>query len=252
MDEWTRNQIAGTGIGMAVGGPIGALAGWGISRALPHTDPSSFTGGGGTYTPGGLAPEGIGGTQDSLTQATRALSNYTGQAGQDLLKRGSAVTELGLDREKAGEDQMAPVMDYFRKLMSGDRSEVASAMQPETDQIANQFGQIRQMFSQTGSRGGGSTSTMAASPYEQTRQTAELTAKARRGAAEPLGTLATEKAKLGLGTAGIGLTQEGVGSGLEGLTQQTLMARRGQNMTADTANRQMVAQGLNNVFTQLV
>ncbi len=251
MDEWTSNQLKGAAIG-AVGGPIGALAGWGIGRLMPHEDPTSFTGMGGTYHQGSLAPEGVGGKQDSLTQATRALSNYTGQKGQDLLERGNQITEQGLQGEKAGEDQLNPVIDYFRKLMSGDRGELASAMQPEADQISHQFDQIRQMFSQTGSRGGGTTSTLAAAPYEQTKQLAELSSKARAGAAQPLGSLAVEKARLGLGAAGVGLSQEGVGQGLEGLTQQTLMARRGQNMTADTANRQMVAQGLNNLIATLV
>jgi hypothetical protein len=253
MDDWIRNQLGGTAAGIGamagaplgpIGLPIGALAGWAIGRALPHPDPTSFTSGGGVYKPGGLAPEGIDKNQDSLTQATRALSNYTGQKGQDLLNSGETTTAQGLQGEKTGEDQMNPVMDFFHKLMSGDRGELASAMQPEADQISNQFGQIRQMFSQTGSRGGGSTSTLAASPYDETRQLAELTSKARMGAAGQEGNLAMEKAKLGLGVAGVGLGQEGAGTGLEGLTQQTLMARRGQNMTADTANRQMATQGI--------
>jgi hypothetical protein len=233
-----------------------AAAGFGIYSLLNRgpADTTSFTSENGGKAPaqGQLAPEGFDSSQDSLTQSTRALSNYTGQAGQDTFKTGQGTTEKGLKTTEEGKGALGPVMDYFSKLLSGDKAQTASAMQPQADQIASQFGQIRQMFSQTGARGGGTASTLAASPFVQEQQLADLSSQARANAADKEGQLALGEGSLGLGEAGIGLNQEGVGSNLLTATQQAYMARRGQNVTTDNSNRALGVNSINQLLSALI
>src|SRR5271169_950764 len=83
----------------------------------------------------------------------------------------------------AGLSTMQPSIDYFRKLLSGNPADVASAMQPQSDVIANQFSQIRNMFSTTGARGGGTSSTLAQLPFQQIKQLQDVESQQRANAA---------------------------------------------------------------------
>jgi hypothetical protein len=241
----------GAGAGAAALGPLGGLAGWGMSKLFgkekdPNAskDPTSYTAahGGQAPGPGELAPESIDRKQDSLTQATRGLTNYMGQAGKESYERGIKQSERGRDITDSGLHNLGPTLDYFGKLLSGDPAQIAEAMQPEVDQISQQFGQIRNMFSRTQARGGGGTSTMAQSPFEQIRMLSDLVSKARGGAAESRGKFGLEQARIGQGETQIGQGEESMGVNTLSATNQGLLARRGQNYQVDTANKQMPAQ----------
>jgi hypothetical protein len=177
---------------------------------------------------GQSSPEPVEG--DSLTKAARSITNYQAPTGMKTFGQGQQDTQSGLS-------DLHPALDYFRRLLSGDREALASATQPQTDQIAGQFQQIRQMFSNNGSRGGGQTSTLAQMPFTQQRELADLNAQARNNAAGTIG-------QLGLGESGIGLGEEAQGAGLLSSANQALLARRGQDFQVDMNNRDNLTRGL--------
>ena len=199
----------------------------GSGDANGNADPTSFTASGGQYEMGDLAPESIDKSQNSQTQYIRSLTNLTGMEGKK-------TTEAGQDTTQQGMDALKPVMDYFQRLMSGDRSEVSSAIQPENDAISEQFGQIRRMFSDT-ARGGGKTSTLAQLPFQETQQKSQLINQSRRNAAGQAGGFANA-------LIGQGLQQTGMGLSTLGNTTSNLLGIRGQDNTENAQNKQMATQ----------
>lgn len=156
------------------------------------------------------------GRQQMQDYYLNSITNMTGTKGRDTLGSG----EQGF---KDANDAMQPYADYFSKLAGGDRSEALSAMAPQIDPITQQFDSIKQMFSETGARGGGSTSTMAQAPYQETAQISGLLSKARSDAA-------TQGSGLALARGGQAQTQEQLGRGLTQDALQGLLGMRGQNV----------------------
>lgn len=164
---------------------------------------------------GGIAYEPIDKSQDSLTQYLRSVENLAGQQGQKALSGGLSQTQSGIAAA-------APSLDYLTKLVKGDQADVAQATQPETDQIRQQFSQIRNILA-TQPRGGGKASAMAEAPFQEAGNVSRMQSQARTGAAGQLGGLATQ-------LAGLGISEGQLGLGLEGLGLQSGLERRGQNL----------------------
>jgi len=165
------------------------------------------------------------GSGDSLTNFIRSIESLTGAQGQGILGAGLGQTEKGV----AAAD---PALNFLTKLVSGNASDMASASQPETDQITQQFDQIRQMIS-TQPRGGGKASALAKAPYEETKQIADTQAQMRTDAAGQLGGLATS-------LAGIGLGEATMGAGLENESANIALTKEGQNYSQPSAFSQML------------
>lgn len=214
----------GAGIGLAAGGPIGSLLGGYIGSHFGNPDPTNFTSTNpsSSTAPGSIAYQGVAPTQDSGTQFFRTLANRTAQQGVGNEDKGAA----GID---SAEGNLQKVLDYYQRLLSGDRSEVESAIGPEVDQISTQFDNIRKMLSQNGARGGGTASTLATLPQQQTAQVSDLINKSRRGAAEGLSKASGQQADIAKFLSTLGAGQ------LDSATQEELaklginLGERGQN-----------------------
>jgi hypothetical protein len=129
----------------------------------------------------------------SLQSMQKMLGTTAGQAQQE-----------GLSAMGQGIDSMAPVLDYFKKLLSGDRGEVMGAIGPEVDTISKQFGQIRQMLSTEG-RGGGKASAGNQFQFQEQSQVGSLINQSRRGAATGLQGAATALGGMGAAETGLGI-----------------------------------------------
>ena len=178
-----------------------------------------------TTPTGQLGYEPVTGDQDSLTQFVRSEQNLTGSAGAGAFNAGTNTFQSGVS-------DLQPSVDYFKRLLGGDRSEILSALGPETDTITSQFDQIRKMAAQ-GPRGGGSASTLVQAPQEETKQISNLISQARTGAATNLASTAGAEAGLGLSEQGVGL------QGLLGSLQAALN-RRGQNIQENANTMQLI------------
>jgi len=129
--------------------------------------------------------------------------------GANLLKQaGGEEYTLGRNTATQGIENLQPVYDYFKKALSGDTTELAKLIQPETDIIGQQFDQVRSMIADQ-PRSGGKASTLAELPVEQIRAISNLMQQARTGAAGGAAGVAGAQTQAGLGLAGQGLSAAG-------------------------------------------
>lgn len=196
------------------------MAGWNQNLGSPGSgsgsDPTSFTGSGGQFSPtDSLAFENVSPGQNSQTQFMRSLGNTSGQQGQEEYNQGQGV-------EKGGWDQLAAVFDYLNRLTGGDRSEMMSAIKPETDAVTQQFGQIRRQISDS-ARGGGKTSTLAQLPSQETSIIGNLLNNARTQAFQ-------QKSNLGEFETQAGIQKQGMGMQNLLSTLANLLGIRGQDL----------------------
>ena len=169
-------------------------------------------------------------TGDPTNNFLNTLSNFQTQTGQT--SQGAGASTFG-----AGIQAMQPALSYFTKLLGGGAEE-QSALQPEFDQISQQFDQIRNSISATQPRGGGTASTFAAAPFKEAAAKGEIASKARTDAASQLQSAATQEAALGQGEQGIGL--QALGEALQGA-----LSNKGINTSTDFANQFVkISQGL--------
>lgn len=123
------------------------------------------------------------------------------QIGKQQYDAGTAQTTKGLT------DFNAPA-SYYRKLLSGDPTELLSAVSPQVDQISMQFDQIRRMISDQ-PRGGGKTSVLASLPVSEAQSVANLESNAKSGAAQGLANIAGTETQAGQNEIGVGLSGAG-------------------------------------------
>ena len=165
----------------------------------------------------GLTPEPIQG--NSLTQYLRSLTNYGGNTGSSLLSSGTGMT--------------GQAADYWSGILSGNPTALASAMQPEITAASQQYNAARQQANTFAPSGGGRSSLMAQLPFQQAGTVSNIIAQARPQAAQQL-------ANLGLGTAGLG-------GNLLGLTLNSILGERGQDMQQQNANMGFLTSGLSSL-----
>ena len=173
---------------------------------------------------GGIAQEPIQG--DSLTRYVRSIQNLTGAQGQGILGQGLSDVQGGLTAAQ-------PALQLLTQLTKGNWGDISTAMQPEVDQITQQFDQIRNMVSMQ-PRGGGKATALAEAPFQKAGAIQRAAGEARMGAVGQLGNLATNLAGIGLGEANLGQSLESLGANIA-------MQRRGQNIQQDMANQKMMS-----------
>lgn len=176
---------------------------------------------------GGAPQMSVSGSGSEVTKYMENLQNLLGTQGSNLLVQGAGQTGAGITAAN-------PALQFLTNLVSGDKTALESATQPEVDQIKAQFDQIRQLIA-SGPRGGGTASAMVQAPTEEVKQIADVKASMQKGAAGELGTLATT-------LAGLGISMEGLGLGAESTAASTDVALRGQQTQAGMASDQMWGQ----------
>jgi len=164
--------------------------------------------------PGQLAPEGVDKGQNSLTQFLRSLTNLTGEKGSSILSQ--------------GQDWLSKPASYYSGILSGKPADVAGALAPELSAASDQYEGAKRNLDQYSPAGGGRSTALAQLPFERARTQGNIISTARRDAAPELASMGSDESKMGL-------------QALFNTIQQ-LMGRRGQNITEDTANKQLAGQ----------
>lgn len=210
------SRVGGAASGAATGATIGSvipgigtIAGLGIGGLL-----GGLFGGGGGDDQSASANASL----DPLITKLRSSSDATRAQGDALSSMSS--------------EALAPVLDYFKKLVGGDSQALLSATTPERSRVIDQYDTARKNLSEFGGRGGGSNAAQASSRFNEATDLSTITATARNNAVNSLGSIGTNLAGLGLSAdqlASADLNE--VISAVLG-EQQLDAQKRGQNLSA--------------------
>jgi hypothetical protein len=174
---------------VAVGDILKKIAGIG-SFAIPGIGPLAgiALGAGAGY---GLSKLGGGSKPDS---SAATLDPY-----QQLLQKqaGSAQAE-GEASSAMGNEALAPALKYLSSLLGSDPQALLAATQPERGRVIDQYDAARKAVENFNPRGGGATSALASSRFQQASSLADITSSARRNAVASEAELGTSLKSLGL------------------------------------------------------
>lgn len=218
-----RGAAGGAGAGFTIGGPWGAAAGAGLG----------FLGG---FFGGDDDPEGFS-TDNPEHQFRNLLRLNAGNLRRDatgMKRTGQAVT--------------TPAVNYLTDVLSSNPAAVMDATRQERGRVIDQYDTARRAIANFGPRGGGSTSTLAESRFQQAESLADITSTARRDAVSQAGELGVRLQALGLNADQLAsadintviraiLAREGLG--VEG---QELGLKKGE------ATGQLIGQVLEGIF----
>ena len=107
-------------------------------------------------------------------------------------------------RQRAGgladqaDSAIAPVLRELRSMLSANPADVMDATRAERGRVIDQYDTARRAVAQFAPRGGGTTSVMAQSQFDQAESLADITSGAQRDATKSLASLGTSLAGLGL------------------------------------------------------
>jgi len=118
------------------------------------------------------------------------VSGIKGQAGKQLTE--------GQTLASKGQSDIAPVLQYFKQLMSGDSGQILAATQPERSRVIDQYDAARKSAGAFTPRGGGQASTQQESRAREASDLANITAGARKDAAQGLAAIGTHEQDTGL------------------------------------------------------
>jgi len=190
-----------------LGGPITGIlgnTGGGNKPKVQDTtgDPSTF------------APEPLEG--NSLTVAIRSLQNQLGtQSGQ--------AWGLGTGTFGKGLDTAQPSIDYWTKILSGDRAAIGEAISPETRQIAANYEGAKRSASMYAPAGGGRAAMLGQLPFQRGAAISDLISGLRPQAASQLQGLAQMLLQAGL-------SQEQIAQALGSTALGGMFQMRGQDL----------------------
>lgn len=231
------------------------------------SQPNTSTGG---FGPGGVSPQPVSGSDNSLTAFWRGLSNLAGsaapgflQAGGNMLGTGMGVTQGGLDMSgtgfgttQTGLQTMQPSIDFYQKILSGDPTATTQALAPTAANIAAITSGATNQATQGMPAGGYRAATLAGLPQAQAAQVGNAALQLQPAAAAALGQLGGQQAQIGAEQAqiGQGVSSTGLGVGQLGtvLTGQGLQTL--QNTIADILSKMgiNIQGGTANLFSQVV
>lgn len=167
--------------GAASGAAIGSYAGpWGTAAG------AAIGGIYGWFSGGDDEPEGY--SEDNPEHAYRNLLRLNAgnlRADATGLKRtGSATT--------------TPATKYLQDVLSSNPGAILDATKQERGRVIDQYDTARRAIANFGPRGGGTTSTLAESRFQQAEALSDVTSSARRDAVSAAGDLGTRLTALGL------------------------------------------------------
>ena len=215
MPNWgggARGAATGASIG-SFGGPLGTGIGAGIGGLL-----GLFTGK--KKDPAADAAKGGPNDADITKLLQEHAAKMSGQAGE---------------LEGQGGDTLAPVMEYFQKLLSGDPGMMMEATRPERGRVIDQYDTARRAVSQFAPRGGGSNSAIAGSFVQEAQQLGDVTSTARR---EAVG----QASQLGATLKGLGLSADDLATKDLNSIISTVMANKQLDLTKRGQNMAMVGE----------
>lgn len=174
-----------------------------------------------------LAPEPISG--DSLTQFIRALANSTAARGNTLVDQGTQA--IG-----KAQDTLHPAVDFWTKILSGDKNAISEAIAPAAEQLHQSYDTARQTAATLAPRGGGTTQANAQLPFQEAGQLTSLVSQLKPAAASALPGIANAQ-------GGLAQILQNSGLNLSNLAANVQLTRRGQNV-AETGQNKTLASSL--------
>ena len=147
------------------------------------------------------------------------LSKKSGESGQraqqqalDQQKRLSdlgigyaeKVFPYGMDLANRGLGEIQPALDFYRSILSGDRTEAMRTLAPETSRIGEGYNQALQSSRELIPRGGGGSAMRAEIPYRREADISNLISGFRSQAPAQLASIGTNLMNLGQGFTGQG------------------------------------------------
>ena len=107
----------------------------------------------------------------------------------------------------AGQTNVGKSTDYWSKLLSGDKKELASAIEPERSTIGKAFDAGRKSISEFGGRGGGTSAAVAESKFQEAGEIGKLVSGKKEAAAGELAKTGLAQSEIGMQEANLGLDQ---------------------------------------------
>jgi len=150
---------------------------------------------------------------------TNFLQSLTGV----LSKGGQATFGLGQDAYQQGIQDYGPALSYWNDILSGNKSQMESAIAPEKSDILSQYRARRRSMAASSPRSGGTNEAVANSEFAEAGDVASLLQKLRPQAAKESAGIAGQIGQLGLSESQLGNDQ--LFQSFAGALQQ-----RGQNI----------------------
>jgi hypothetical protein len=139
-------------------------------------------------------------TGNSMTQFLQSLQSALTTSGSQAF--GTGQTAFG-----AGLQDFQPAQQYWQDILSGNKSEMESAIAPEKSSILDQYRAKRRSRAQLASRSGGTNEAETAAGYSEAGDVSKLLQTLRPQAAKESSDIAGKIASLGLSESGIGNEQ---------------------------------------------
>jgi hypothetical protein len=180
---------------------------WADPFSAGNTDAgNSFSG---SKNPALFAPEPV--TGNSLTQKIRSLTNMGGAGAETMYN--------------AGNKNLGQAVDYYSKILSGNRASIMEGLSPEIQSIVGQYKNAGRAGAQFGVRGGGRAQGLQNLQYAPLQAIQNLIAGVRPQAAT---------AMTGIGENQLQLFQNLLSTALQGS-----LTKSGQDLTESGQNKQM-------------
>ncbi len=165
----------------------------------------------------------------SATEKT-AINDLLG-ANQLAFRRAEGLGPIASGFLQKGGETFQPSIDYWSKLLSGDRQAINEAVGPETTRIAQNYEGAKTAATQFAPMGGGRSQLLAEMPFRRGQDISALISTLRPEAAKQLSTIAQQLSALGLDAEGIinsiigGIGQRGGGLLDYGLAERGLVGK---------------------------
>ncbi len=132
----------------------------------------------------------------------------------------------------AARDALSLPLDFFKKLLGGDRKALMETLSPEITQLHKQYESGRKTTEEFGARGGGRTAAMAELPFREAADVSTLIHGARKEGAAGMEDIGKILADLGVGELGGSISGSSSGSSRLSAERQAEAQRRQQNQAA--------------------
>lgn len=202
---------------MSVWGTIARVGGF---AAAPFTAGWSIPAG----LAGGAALDHVGGG-DKKKDDAHPEDAYTSL----LTKSAASNHATGQEATTMGLDTLRPVLDYFRQVMSPNAGALMDATRGERGRVIDQYDTARRSLGAFGPRGGGVTSALAGSEFQQAESLADVTSDAKAKAAG-------QAASAGVAATQLGLQSQSLAHADLETVLQSILAREGLNVTKHGQN----------------
>ena len=174
----------------------------------------------------------------------RAAAKAQADTLQYLLGLGKQISPVGVDFLQRGGAAYAPVLDFYKTLLTGNRTALAQLLGPEIQNIGKQYSTAFNTSAELNPRSGAGATMRAELPFSQARDIGNLFMQVRPMAAQNLFAVGSDFGRLGLGTIGAAFG----GGGAAGTSAANLGALGGQLFGQGAST----GAGLGAIFQQAV